>query len=301
MRINRLIVAVCMSVCGHAHAESTTSDAPSRLQISGTPAGGTYTVGILTAEAPITVQTNAGDTPNVILGRLAAAAKTQYAATSLYSSFQATADGTSLKINCLPGMLYARTTDAGIAITGQVTNLHAVSSKANGTVTLTWTLPNPAPDVIYIMRDTDLPVRLVGNLTTYVDSNTTDRDRIITYRVTCGTNLNVYGDSLQPSDQSTVKTDKPSSMVDDVFKVETRTITPAQNGVGYMSTLLKNGGADPVVWTLGAGSLPSGVNITPDGSLAGTPTVAGTFNFTAKVTDATGASVTQNLSITANP
>jgi arabinan endo-1,5-alpha-L-arabinosidase len=46
-----------------------------------------------------------------------------------------------------------------------------------------------------------------------------------------------------------------------------------------------------------AGALPGGLSLASGGILAGTPTAAGTFNFTVKVTDSSGASATASLSV----
>ncbi|MDR3001991.1 MAG: Ig domain-containing protein [Fibromonadaceae bacterium] len=50
-------------------------------------------------------------------------------------------------------------------------------------------------------------------------------------------------------------------------------------------------------WNLTAGTLPPGLMLNLDGSISGTPTTAGTFTFTVKVTNMTG-SATRELSIT---
>ena len=46
-----------------------------------------------------------------------------------------------------------------------------------------------------------------------------------------------------------------------------------------------NGGSPPFSWTVTAGALPGGLTLAPDGTLSGTPTVVGPFNFTVKATD----------------
>jgi len=46
-----------------------------------------------------------------------------------------------------------------------------------------------------------------------------------------------------------------------------------------------SGGSPPFSWTVTAGALPGGLTLAPDGTLSGTPTVVGPFNFTVKATD----------------
>ena len=56
----------------------------------------------------------------------------------------------------------------------------------------------------------------------------------------------------------------------------------------YNQTITATGGTAPYVFSLAAGVLPQGVTLSPSGNLTGTPTVTGNFNFTVRVTDATG-------------
>jgi hypothetical protein len=50
------------------------------------------------------------------------------------------------------------------------------------------------------------------------------------------------------------------------------------------------GGVGPYTWSISAGALPGGLNLSSDGSVAGAPTAAGTFHFTARVADSLGGS-----------
>lgn len=72
--------------------------------------------------------------------------------------------------------------------------------------------------------------------------------------------------------------------------------------VAYTATNLSaTGGVAPYTWSVvspGTGSLPTGMSLSSSGQLSGTPTVSGTFPFTAQVTDSLSATATANLSIT---
>jgi hypothetical protein len=69
-------------------------------------------------------------------------------------------------------------------------------------------------------------------------------------------------------------------------------------GTPYTDTLTASGGTTPYSWSVSAGTLPAGIVLNAStGVLAGTPTVAGTFSFTVKVTDAGNQTATEATSI----
>jgi hypothetical protein len=78
----------------------------------------------------------------------------------------------------------------------------------------------------------------------------------------------------------------------------------AQTGVEYDATIFVQEGAprQPVIFTLVAGTLPPGLNLTTEGPLStflhGKPTAAGTFTFTIQATDAQGIFVQKTYTIT---
>src|SRR5439155_18777994 len=77
-------------------------------------------------------------------------------------------------------------------------------------------------------------------------------------------------------------------------------------GVPYSSSLVASGGVPGYTYSISVGSLPAGLTLNPStGAITGTPTTAGTFNFTSKVVDSSGNaatnSVTSNCGITIAP
>jgi large repetitive protein len=71
-------------------------------------------------------------------------------------------------------------------------------------------------------------------------------------------------------------------------------------GSSYFQNFFSSGGVGPFTWTVAAGHLPPGVTLT-GGHLGGTPTAAGTYTFTIKVTDSAGDRATEPGSITISP
>ena len=85
-------------------------------------------------------------------------------------------------------------------------------------------------------------------------------------------------------------------------EIVTLNLPEGRVGESYLGLLEATGGAAPYAWSLASGVLPAGLALNPSsGQITGTPTVAGTQNFTVRVTGANGASSTRLLSITILP
>jgi len=74
-------------------------------------------------------------------------------------------------------------------------------------------------------------------------------------------------------------------------------------GTAYSASLAASGGTGSVSWSVTTGSLPGGLTLGGSGDIAGTPTAAGTTNFTVTATDSGTPPQTakQALTITINP
>lgn len=86
------------------------------------------------------------------------------------------------------------------------------------------------------------------------------------------------------------------------------TISPASGaldgatwGQAYSTSLSQTGALGAPNYAITSGSLPPGLVISPSGTVSGTPTALGLFNFTVTVNDASGCSGSQAYSITVVP
>jgi hypothetical protein len=71
-------------------------------------------------------------------------------------------------------------------------------------------------------------------------------------------------------------------------------------GSAYNANLAATGGVTPYDWSVSAGSLPAGLNLSAAGAITGTPTAFGTATFTAQVTDASSQVQARQFSLTVN-
>jgi hypothetical protein len=85
--------------------------------------------------------------------------------------------------------------------------------------------------------------------------------------------------------------------------ITTTSLPNGTAGTAYSQTLTATGGLPPLKWSISSGLLPGGLFISANGVISGTPTTAGTSNFTVFVEDSASPplSATAPLSITILP
>ncbi|MEK6410394.1 MAG: putative Ig domain-containing protein [Acidobacteriota bacterium] len=127
-----------------------------------------------------------------------------------------------------------------------------------------------------------------GNTTTFIDGNVF-ANTAYAYRVRA---FNGTGTS-QYSNEAAVIT--PSTTP--VLTIGTGDLPEATVGVAYSRTMAAVGGKPDFSWSIESGNLPPGLALGQAGSISGTPSTAGTFNFVAKVTDSNGNSATKALTL----
>jgi hypothetical protein len=90
--------------------------------------------------------------------------------------------------------------------------------------------------------------------------------------------------------------DDPTASTDPV-SVTTPNLAEAIEGLSYGQQLEATGGSGPYSWLLAAGSLPSGLTLTPSGAISGTPAAPGTSSVQIRVTDSRGRTATADFSL----
>ena len=81
-----------------------------------------------------------------------------------------------------------------------------------------------------------------------------------------------------------------------VITNQSPTLRPGTVGEAYATSLFADGGVQPFRWAIVAGQLPPGLSLKGN-TISGTPTTAGSFTFTAQVTDDQGATASQTFTI----
>jgi hypothetical protein len=117
------------------------------------------------------------------------------------------------------------------------------------------------------------------------------------------------GDEGQPLYQAFSVTVDPNQPLTIVLPASGSTLFPGTVGQAFAFDFALSGGANPYTWSVASGQLPPGM-ILQNGSagprdandeMAGTPTTAGTFTWTMRLTDYLGQQATQQFSITIQP
>lgn len=83
--------------------------------------------------------------------------------------------------------------------------------------------------------------------------------------------------------------------------IVTQELPVGQIQTAYATALEATGGMPPYIWSLASGSLPTGLALAADGTLAGTPTVEGNFDIRVAAQDDKGLTVQKDFELTILP
>lgn len=101
---------------------------------------------------------------------------------------------------------------------------------------------------------------------------------------------------ITDSDIATVTVQAPPLSITSAATATAGTVNAA-----YSYDFSASGGTTPYSWSQPAGVLPSGLTLNSSGALNGTPSSAGIYSFTVRVTDNASATANQTVSLTINP
>ena len=168
------------------------------------------------------------------------------------------------------------------------------SASSPSQVTLVWQDTSGVEDGFQIERrgGTSAEFSQIGvvaaNTTTYADASVLP-NTAYAYRMRA---FNGTGISSYTNEAPVITPSTPS-----VLSIGTSDLPDATSGVSYSRTLAAIGGRPDFSWLVESGSLPPGLSLGQTGSISGTPSTAGTFNFVVKVTDANSNSAAKALTL----
>jgi hypothetical protein len=115
------------------------------------------------------------------------------------------------------------------------------------------------------------------------------------------TSQGVFNFTLTATDSTSVSAAQAYTLVINppVMMLPTSLAAWTLNAGGYKQTIFAAGGTGSLTFSAGT-ALPAGLTLSTAGVLTGTPTAAGTYNFTVSATDALGASASMGYTVTIN-
>jgi len=116
------------------------------------------------------------------------------------------------------------------------------------------------------------------------------------------TNAGTFDFTIQATENNGLQAQQQYSLVINSraqFTITTQTLPNGVTGTAYSQTLATTGGTAPFRWSVQAGALPTGLQLgTANGVISGTPSAAGTFDFTVQALDNSNAQARQQYSVT---
>jgi hypothetical protein len=134
----------------------------------------------------------------------------------------------------------------------------------------------------------------VGSSATLGTGTSFAGDLLALTSITLTTGANTSGRTLARNGAVTLDTNNVNTcgaVVCPVITVNPPTLPNGTVGIAYSQIISASGGTSPYTFSVSSGALPTGLILNATtGAITGTPTAAGTFDFTITATDATGCS-----------
>jgi acid phosphatase len=201
--------------------------------------------------------------------------------------------GTSTGTTSAPAVIVTPSSlSFGNQIVGTTSAAQMVVLKNSGTANLSVSGISVSPSQFAVAAAPTLPLTLTPGqsanigvtFTPSVSSSISGTLSIVSNAASSPTAVSLSGSGVQSS---------PSPV-----SITTSALPGGTQQQAYSATLTATGGTTPYSWSLASGSLPSGLSLgASSGSITGTPTVAGSFPFTAQVKDASGPTAQKALSL----
>jgi hypothetical protein len=294
MKFHPALLLGSVFACSAFAADSDmTGSIQRQIMLRGTPQGGTLTIGSVgNTTITFSVASAAGESLSAVVAKFVGQQVPDESPIAAFTS----STGAKLGLVAQPGLIYVRTTDAGIKPAFPPATLRAQPVKSAAEVRLSWTYPKGSPSQANVFRGPRLIATLSGTVLNYVDKGYLDEHiSELTYRVlsfdTDPSGLVIPGDMVE------VTTTSPDHLTSDTLSIVPPAIPTASVGMSFELTVRKNAGIDPVTWAISAGALPAGLTLRPGGVIAGTPTAVGVSATTVMVKDAAGTTATLPISI----
>jgi len=168
--------------------------------------------------------------------------------------------------------------------------------------TINFTLTNAINGATYRLYST----RLGGSATATVTNHSgTTLSFTLSSAPTNGTKYYISAEDVNGSITESIRT-KVNVVYATPPSITTTTPPNGTVNITYSQNLTATGDT-PITWSVTSGSLPAGLNLSSDGTISGTPTMAGTYNFTVKAENAGGSDtkaytiIINNITITNIP
>ncbi|MFZ9630077.1 MAG: putative Ig domain-containing protein, partial [Ilumatobacteraceae bacterium] len=200
----------------------------------------------------------------------------------------ATAGTYSFTVRATDGALRTADQALSLIVVNPVTVTTASLAEATVNSVYSATVAAAGGSGTYTWSATGLPTGLSINSSTGVVSGTPTAATTVTVTFTATDN----GTPVRSASRSL------SLVVVAPLAISTSVVPGATQGAAYSTTLASTGGSGTKTWSVSAGALPSGLSMSTTGVVSGTPTVSGSFSFTATVVDGAGRTASSAFSLT---